>query len=196
MIWAKGALDDLQPGGRGDLNDTVNLDRHAHWELRDTNGGAGMTTSLLAKDAHQDVRGGVGNNGLLGERVVAVHEHVDPHDLNHAVEVSVAGVLDLCDEVNNGSAGGLLGNGDVNATLHGASVVDGAGDKGSIHLLGDLAGDVDQVASDDKGDVVCNWGRGLRDDKAELDKVGSDAGHANLGCVELSKRERGETSHK
>ena len=161
------------------LDDTIDLNGAVEGELSDAQSSAGVLANSLAEDGDEDVGGGVGDDGGEAKGGVGVDKNVDLNNAGNLLEVTVAGSLQLRDEVDDAHLRGLACLLKVDGALHVALLGDGAGDEVLGLGAGDLSGDVDLIVGDDIGDVVGEGDGGDGDDEAKGRNTLLNGGH---GC--------------
>src|SRR5574337_626732 len=134
-----------------ELEDSVDFDRYAKRQLLHANRGSGMT-ARVAKDFDHHIGRAVRDLRLFHETTVGSHEHVELHAPRHTVKVANRS-LRLGDDIQSTNARRLVAVFNRNFLTERADVEELA------LPAGDLACNIDLIASDDEGHVICNGGR-------------------------------------
>src|SRR5690606_20315339 len=159
-----------------DLEDAVDLDRDAEGQRFGADGHAGVLAGL-AEDLGHQIRGAVDHPRLFREVGGAVDQPEQLDHTGHAVESSGNRVLDLGQDLERGLARRLVAALDRQVAAALADITGLAVDDRP------LAGDVDEMAGDDRADIAAARRKGRRQRDAELvepcrDASAHDAPHA------------------
>ena len=127
----------------------------------------------VAQDGDQEIRGAVDDLGLVGEIGGGVHEAHQLHRPVQPVPVATDGLLQLGQQRDRAAFRGL------GALFEGQVLAQAALDEAGL-ILADLAGDVDQVAHLDEGDVVRRRGGRIGQGDAEVGEALLDRVHGGL----------------
>ena len=124
----------------------------------------------VAEDLQEEFRGAVEHFGAVAEAVDAVDEAVDHHDAGDAVERAKGG-LGVGEGVQHAESRGVGGLDEVDLAADLAE----RSDLAVLHRQG--AGEVEQVARADGGDVGARGGGRGRQGDTEFGEAGFDGGH-------------------